>query len=529
MTQAILNTLNNLEQILSTQEKVQKVSKSLPTAMDKSVDFRKVFETKVENKDINISQVKPVDNVVEKVSNSVDDKAEDNTEVNLETDSEGSLEVKLDVGIKNSLDTEAEEKILTISDIKESLGISKFVSSTDESDALILEQEVLFSDDFKELLGEISKDANVETSLDLTLARDINEIITQLKEAVEDTVETVEEIAEKTEEIAVVLQSGLLNNIDLDETLPVDIEVSVESQEVVSNVEAPKAEAKSDNALYNNLLAEVDKNEQVSRSDIVFEPELPKEKATLSEIFESADVEIIEFSENSSEEVVVLKPTNSLIVDELENVLDEEVVKNLRVESLSAESDMARQDSFMHSQTPQEHVVRALITQEVEVFEIKLEPNSNVQNSQQVQMKSVDINPSRIIDQITKQLEGLQNGSKVNIVLNPESLGKVNIQLMSTKEGLTAQFTVTTQEARDVLTKGLDGLRESLGAHGVAVDNVSIKLAEAQKSEYNQDWTEQEGSRGGNKGQKDSEREEKQKGLFEKMMAQATEDENGNV
>ena len=100
---------------------------------------------------------------------------------------------------------------------------------------------------------------------------------------------------------------------------------------------------------------------------------------------------------------------------------------------------------------------------------------------------------------------------------------------MSTKDGLTAQFTVTTQEARDLLTKGLDGLKESLGAHGVAVDNVSIKLADAQKSEYNQDWTEQEGSRGGNKEQRNSEREEKQKGLFEKMMAQVTDDENGNV
>ena len=54
-------------------------------------------------------------------------------------------------------------------------------------------------------------------------------------------------------------------------------------------------------------------------------------------------------------------------------------------------------------------------------------------------------------------------------------------------------------------------------------------MADAQKSEYNQDWTEQEGSMGGNKGQRQSEKEEKEKGLFEKMMAQVTDEENGNV
>ena len=43
------------------------------------------------------------------------------------------------------------------------------------------------------------------------------------------------------------------------------------------------------------------------------------------------------------------------------------------------------------------------------------------------------------------------------------------------------------------------------------------------------DWTEQEGSRGGNKGQSQSEKEEKEKGLFEKMMAQVVDKENGNV
>ena len=106
---------------------------------------------------------------------------------------------------------------------------------------------------------------------------------------------------------------------------------------------------------------------------------------------------------------------------------------------------------------------------------------------------------------------------------------KVSIQLIKTGEGLSAQFTVANQEVRDMLMKGLDGLRDSLTSHGVGVDNVSVKLNESQKSEYNADWTEQEDSRGGNKEQGRSNKDEKEKGLFEQMMAQTLEEENGNV
>ena len=60
MTQAVSNTLNNIEQMLLTQEKVQKVSDTVHSAMDKSNDFKKVFETKVEGKQSTVSDVKDI-------------------------------------------------------------------------------------------------------------------------------------------------------------------------------------------------------------------------------------------------------------------------------------------------------------------------------------------------------------------------------------------------------------------------------------------------------------------------------------
>ena len=117
----------------------------------------------------------------------------------------------------------------------------------------------------------------------------------------------------------------------------------------------------------------------------------------------------------------------------------------------------------------------------------------------------------------------------MNIVLNPESLGKVSIQLINTKEGLSAQFTVASQEARNLIMKGIDSLKDTLISHGVSVDNVTVKLNNTQESEYNTDWTEQEGSRGGNKeehSQRKGQEEEKER--FERMMS-FVENENGKV
>ena len=87
-----------------------------------------------------------------------------------------------------------------------------------------------------------------------------------------------------------------------------------------------------------------------------------------------------------------------------------------------------------------------------------------------------------------------------------------------------AQFTVTTQDAKDLLLKGLDGLKENLLAQGISVDNVSVKLEESD-SNYQFDWTEQEGSRGGNKQQEARKQKDNEK-QFEQMMFELENENN---
>lgn len=331
---------------------------------------------------------------------------------------------------------------------------------------------VVDSEEFKEILDDALSEANVETSLDLTLSKEIYpETADTLKYPVENQKQESEEDSEE----------------DLAALIPI-----------------------KEPAVFENLLTKVGSIEV---------EQVPKQVLELSsnETFEQTSNQVAkQVVKNVAESVKPLEKTEENITESenSEQVLDDEMLKDLNIESMSSESDFSEGDSLLRNQSPQEQAVKLMIHNDIETFEVKL-PSKPVAEAPQ---KSVDITPNKIIEQVTKHMESLTNNSKVNIVLNPESLGKVNIQLVNTKEGLSAMFTVTTQEARDLLMKGVDGLKDNLLSHGVSVDNVSVKVSDTQKSEYNSDWTEQEGSRGGNKEQQEPKKEEKDKELFEKMM-----------
>ena len=241
-----------------------------------------------------------------------------------------------------------------------------------------------------------------------------------------------------------------------------------------------------------------------------------------------------DFGFNNTDDLPEIMPLKAKNAEEsegktLEELVDEDTLRELNIESVETDTSSGEEESsdLMQNQTAEEQGIKASLQQADANFgELKTDSTqSNVSLQAAKPTGNSDVTPSKIIDQISKQMENMNTGSKVNIVLNPESLGKVSVQLINTKEGLSAQFTVATQDAKNLIMKGLDGLKDSLLAQGVNVDNVTVKLSETQESEYNADWTEQEGSRGGNKEQ-GSRKGQKEKERFEEMMSFAQNEEN---
>lgn len=258
---------------------------------------------------------------------------------------------------------------------------------------------------------------------------------------------------------------------------------------------------------------------------------------------ESLDITLKNFGidsssdETTSSQITNLTKKDTSIKDTdaeaLEEIIDEDTLKDLKIESIEVEtgdsSSNNNSSDLMQNQTPEEQGIKAMMNIDGDFADIKVDTVKNTTNNQISKPSSpTEFGPSKIIEQISKQLEGLNNSSKVNIVLNPESLGKVSVQLINTKEGLSAQFTVATQDARNLIMKGLDGLKDTLMAHGVSVDNVTVKMNETQESGYQADWTEQEGSRGGNKEQNPN-REHKEQQKFDEMMSNIDNNENGKI
>ena len=310
--------------------------------------------------------------------------------------------------------------------------------------------------DFKKKLSDVIDEVKAENSLELTLDRDINDIIDQLQSVKEDTISN-------------------------DKTAFNSLSAIFEQIRTIADV----AKTIDPTGVYDEILQKAD------------------------EIVNSALKNVIDCKIADAKEL-----TNDF--DALEKYIDEDILKDLNIESVQAETDTSAGDSMFSGNNMVEHSIKVMLNHVNDKFEI---PQNN---SKDVVVK--DVSPEKIIEQINKQIDAMRSGSKVNIVLNPQALGRVNLQIINTNEGLSAQFTVTTNEARDLLMRGLEGLKEVLNAQGISVDSLNVKLSEAQESEYRQDWTEREGSQGGNKNQQQPNKEEKEKGLFEKTIAKNLKD-----
>ena len=142
----------------------------------------------------------------------------------------------------------------------------------------------------------------------------------------------------------------------------------------------------------------------------------------------------------------------------------------------------------------------------------------------------VNISKEDALAQIHSKLQMMNSTSnaKLTMVLNPESLGKVSIQLINTKDGLTAELQVASQTVKDILDSNLSNLKDTLSAQGVQVNDMSVKVSQSENN-ADMDYTEQEGN-GGNKQEQDKRHQEQEKEKeFEKMFSKFQNDEEQEI
>ena len=462
MTQALINSLNIVSEKVNLTNKMSKSS---------GMDFGKIFENKTGEINKNNTDTKSI-------------KAEQNNK-NTDTKPVDTNSQEQPVNEKNTTDN-------TNTDNTTDKTISNDSTETNESN-------------ITETTGNNTQQTQDATETEENKSKTSDN--TDEKEAVttdeEDTNNTVtEEDSDSEEEITVTEEEPTMYNelITLDDTAALLMFQSQIQKTVAVSTENEQTTTDENSTNTKNTVLRQDLNS----TDTTTNKETEVLKQFDAQIKKGAEIINKTPAETTHSKIGLNKPSN---------VVNESIVKELNVEVLSSQSAETESSmgDLMQNQSPQEQAARVMIQGDIKYESVASEVSKNI-----TPVKTTTIAPGRIIEQITKQLETMFNNSKLNMVLNPGSLGKLNLQLVNTKDGILAQFTVTTQEARDALMKGLSGLKESLLANGVNIDNVSVKLENSEGDTEN-DYTEQEGSRGGYKRQGEKRQKEDGKN-FEEMM-----------
>lgn len=99
-----------------------------------------------------------------------------------------------------------------------------------------------------------------------------------------------------------------------------------------------------------------------------------------------------------------------------------------------------------------------------------------------------------IVTQVVEQIKVRVNvdTTSMEVQLNPENLGKVNLTVVAKEGHITAQFVTENEIAKQALESQVQQLKENLGEQGLKVDKVEVSVSNFDFSHSNQANTEEQ-------------------------------------
>lgn len=371
----------------------------------------------------------------------------------------------------------------------------------------------------EELLTKISTNS-AETNSSIAIVD--TKSTTNLGNQLDETEATSNEFAQKTSKI---LQNNMLE-VETDEAQKLPLngfelennEAEVASAEIITETNVENAEA----ATEINTDGKVKTN---SEDKIEIETEIKDNSELIEDMIEEVDVDVeannqqtqnkASIKENISEtllkaQISSVAPAqeklntqtnniNSIQQLDIKDALSSQVANVQTVDTETAsqnnlnltQDNSSAQTKVQSSQGNNQSIDGVQFNGEIS----KLVKSTNVQTQNNTQAPT----KADVLNQVTTKFEQLKDGTttKVNIILKPENLGKVSVELISRPEGISAKILADTTQVKEILDKSIDTLKNSLQTQGVNVNNISVKVVEgAQGSELsfsqNFDFTNQE-------------------------------------
>lgn len=357
---------------------------------------------------------------------------------------------------------------------------------------------------------------------------------------VEDLNITIEDISNSTQAEEVSNDSTLMDSTEqavkymMDKETATGSDVTVEPDVEIKNVDTKNVVLK-DTSLQTNEVAvdmTVADSSEVTE-DLVVDTELNKDNKLASDSVSSDTSSDLQDVESVADDVDSTMEENNSSSDE--NAQGETQDDNVKAEDKSELKKNFFTSSVSEDVEPvdtQADTNNMQTVETVSVHKIHSQQSSMTVGTQTTASASNQVNISKedVLAQIHSKLQMMNSTSnaKLTMVLNPESLGKVSIQLINTKDGLTAELQVASQTVKDILDSNLSNLKDTLSAQGVQVNDMSVKVSQSENN-ADMDYTEQEGN-GGNKQEQDKRHQEQEKEKeFEKMFSKFQNDEEQEI
>ena len=385
---------------------------------------------------------------------------------------------------------------------------------------------------------------NLLSNDDVSLTNEKNigkDLISQ--KMVEDLNITIEDVSSSTQTEEVSNDSTLMDSTEQAVKYMMDKETATGSDITVeSNVEIKNADTKNvvlkDTSLQ---IEEVSADMTVADSsevteDLVVDTEGEKDVNLANDSVSSDNTS----DTQDSEQVVEVDNNTDSLMEENNSSSDENAHGETQDDNVKAEDKSELKKNFFTSSVSED--VEPVDTQAdsnnmqtvetVSVHKVHSQQSTMTVGTQTTTSASNQVNISKedVLAQIHSKLQMMNSTSntKLTMVLNPESLGKVSIQLMNTKDGLTAELQVASQSVKDILDSNLSNLKDTLSAQGVQVNDMSVKVSQSENN-ADMDYTEQEGNGGNKQEQEKRHQEQEQEKEFEKMFSKFQNDEEQEI
>ncbi|MBQ4647113.1 MAG: flagellar hook-length control protein FliK [Candidatus Gastranaerophilales bacterium] len=462
---------------LKTQEVKEKLNEIVEFFEKNSEDIKKVFNIK------EIENLQDVKEVIESID--VDKLGEIK-------DALKELTNKIDTELKDfSQDLKLDEKLIKpIKNLQETI---EKIEADFESENLTLKEDVDF----------IQKEDVIQT-LDKLTSKDFEKIEIQDKEAMKEVVKLLEnldkqlnnkivdeEVKVQVKDLVEKINDETLNLKDLAEAVDVladDIKSQFEKQETISLNENNTIDITGE-------FAKISKNQNDSlNQEKTFENKDSNEFLAQEE--ETPDVDFADLMDSDfSFEEVKLQGTaqKNIDVKNIEQNLQKTIAMQEMLDEMMVEVDIKTIPSQSGALSVADEITKMAmgetnslnsITSAGSVTYDSTGVNAVIKNAATL-MKSAQVqNPNApsmedVLSQVANKITQLKDGSaqKLTMVLRPNDLGRLSIELTSNQQGLTTQIMAQNEDVRAYIERNIDSLRQQLSDAGVNVNSIQIKTA----------------------------------------------------